>query len=377
MFKLSDTSRSTAAGDASPRPHSYTGHRIGTGSAMPQHLRADAATAFLEPWAQLFGCCVERTRPGAAGGPARVHVGRLRTAVEQAAVVHRVPRDPARARAGTNEGPVMLVQCRTPTALAPLTTPRALASAAAAADAAPPATATAAATEVPLAADAGMATETAPAAVAAPPAPASAPGPAAPFDERSSAFDLLRELAALLCAAQQRAREGSTEVVPGRAERAPWAHAPRFAGADGEARGTPLVADNDEAAILGRGTAANDDSAGAPAAATEGPLTAATPLRPRGSDDAEPEPKRRSLGRGGAEGPRAGPTPEQRAALRRSLLKRSRQPPRETWEPHVDYRRVGMDAGADADTVRLPVHPSSLRCAPIPYRVRYKDGRRS
>ena len=354
IWELIEVLRTVTGGTSSPQ-HDYTGHRISTGSAMPQHLRADVAVAFLEPWAQLFGCCVERTRPG-AGGPARVHIGRLRTAVEHAAVVHRVPRNPGRARAGFNEGPVMLVQCRAPTTLAPLLTPRAATSTVvkAAADAAPEVVTE---PEVPLAADAGMATETAPATTTTPPPHASPPSAAAPFSERSSAFDLLRELAAMLSTAQQRAREGATEVVPGRDEHAAWAHEPRFPGTDGEARGTPLVHDHDEAAILGR--------AGDVAAATD------DPPRPRGGDDKEPEPKRRSLGRGSVEGPRpSGPSLEQRAAIRRGLIRRSRQPPRETWEPNVEYRRVGMEAGADADTVRRSPCPITF---PRPRDERQKE----
>ena len=82
--------------DVDPAQHRYPGRRFSTGSATPPHVRTDVATAFLEPWAQLFGCCVERTRPGGGpNGPARVHLGKLRTAVEHTAVVHRVPRDPA------------------------------------------------------------------------------------------------------------------------------------------------------------------------------------------------------------------------------------------------------------------------------------------
>ena len=127
--------------------------------------------------------------------------------------------------------------------------------------------------------------------------------------------------------------------MPGRDDQVAWAHAPRFNGTEGEARGAPLIHDSDETGILGQ--------RGIPTGSDVGPRPLYATVLSSGDDDdrgTEPEPKRRSLSRA-ADGPRPGPTPEQRAAVRRGMLRRSRQPPRETWDPKVEYRRVGMATG--------------------------------
>ena len=301
-------------------------------------MRIDAAVSFLEPLAQLFGCCVERMRSAPRGqsgapAPARLYLGTLRTAVEQGAAVHRIPEDAHRARMGFGEGPVMLVQCRTATQFAaPKTTP--------------------AATE--------MATTVA--------AEKEEEGEGVK-DERVAALDLLREVGALLAAAQERAREGHTEIVPGRDAGKEWASTPRFNGTDGEARVSPLIEDSDQAGILGRNiTTTNGGSTTATSTATittsaadaNADEVSGAPAAKRDNGGNEPEPKRRSLSRGEtgtAEGlvRRLQPTPEQRWLARRAMLRRSRHPPRAAWEGKVEYARVGMAVGGDADTVCLPL----------------------
>ena len=177
----------------------------------------------------------------------------------------------------------------------------------------------------------------------------------------------------MLHAAQERAREGATEVVPG-SNNQWWAHAPHFHGTEGGAVGTPLIEDHDEDAILGRNTHAlsAEGRSSIPAESDAPPTTttAATSTEidtvlkvpalqqsSRAENAEEPEPKRRSLRRSdeattgdGGRRPRGQPTPEQRMLAKRHLLRRSWQPPRPMWDPKISYMRVGMEAGSDKDT---------------------------
>ena len=309
---------------------------------MPSSMRNDVAIAFVEPWAHFFGCCVEKVRSG--GGPQapcspRVHLGNLRTTVEYAAAVYRVPKDPSRARLNHSEGPAMAIQCRTPATFSPITTKREGASFQAEAD------------------------------------PTTIVNDRATESTQAAAFDLLREVAAMLAIAQERAREGATELTPGVEGRPWWANAPRFNGSDGAARGTPLVYDHDRVGILGhlsvdhQQTHTSEHAVGRTwhcentstdelhkeARVSDGRASLTRPV-----DGAEHRSKRRNIdcNRQGSEDgsngqrTRSQPSVEQRTAAKRALLRRAWQAPQSAWNSKITYARVGRQPDEDNDVVR-------------------------
>ena len=147
----------------------YTGRRIGTGSQMPESMREDTLRGFMEMVAWPFGCQVHI--PNLAP---RLFVKNLLFPVRHNFSICRSPRDRREARGGLLEGPVLVVQCRGETAFHNKE-------------------------------DAGT------------------------NARYAEICDLLRETLGMLLLAQERAREGTSEIKPG--EGRWWATEPRWGGA--------------------------------------------------------------------------------------------------------------------------------------------------
>ncbi|XHG02862.1 hypothetical protein AWENTII_006187 [Aspergillus wentii] len=146
----------------------YTGRRHGTGSEMPEDARDETIRAFAEMAAWPFGCQV--TVPMI---PPRLTVKSMLFPVRHSFFSARSPKDRQLARSGIMEGPILVAQCRTETSFR---------------------------------------------------GPEEAPGSG--IGEIS---DIYREVGGMLLAAQERAREGSTEVRPGEGQW--WTTTPRWGGA--------------------------------------------------------------------------------------------------------------------------------------------------
>ncbi|RMJ22450.1 hypothetical protein PHISP_06675 [Aspergillus sp. HF37] len=146
----------------------YTGRRTGAGHEMPEDIREETIRSFTEMAAWPFGC--QASMPTL---PPRLTVRTLLFPIRQSFGAARSPKDRQLARKGVMEGPLFTGQCR------PETTFRG-------------------ADEKP---GSGV----------------------------SEVCDLYREVGAMLLAAQERAREGMTEVKPGEGKW--WATRPRWGGA--------------------------------------------------------------------------------------------------------------------------------------------------
>lgn len=151
-------------GYSEPRT-TYKGRRIGTGREMPEETREETLRGLVEMVAWPFGCQVSIPNL-----PPRLLIKSLLFPVRQTLTVSRSPQDRQAARKGILEGPILLVQCRGETAF---------------------------------------------------------------HDDKEGAdsryqeiCDLLRETAAMLLFAQERARDGMTEVKPGDGKW--WATEPRW-----------------------------------------------------------------------------------------------------------------------------------------------------
>ncbi|KAG5304108.1 hypothetical protein I7I50_11092 [Histoplasma capsulatum G186AR] len=170
------TSAETKTGDTgdetSQGPHTktmYCGRRTGTGRECPDDLREETLRGLVEMVAWAFGCQI--TIPSL---PPRLQVKSMLFPVRQNFVVARSPQDRQAARKGILEGPMVFVQCRSETLF---------------------------------------------------------------YDKDNASgsrnveiCDLLREIAAMLLFAQERAREGTTEMRPGDGKW--WTTKPRWGGAD-------------------------------------------------------------------------------------------------------------------------------------------------
>lgn len=170
----------------------YTGRRIGSGSEMPDEIRDDAIRGFLEMSAWPFGCQVS-----VPSLPPRLAVKNLLFPVRQSFHSGRSPRDRMVARKGVLEGPVLIAQCR------PDTTFR---------------------------------------------GPDDAPGSGS-----GEVCDILREVGAMLLAAEERAREGKTEVKPGEGKW--WTTTPRWGGAPNDDVGDTAGSNSDEKPVPESGNA--------------------------------------------------------------------------------------------------------------------------
>lgn len=146
----------------------YTGRRIGAGCEMPEELREETVRGLLEMVAWCFGC--QATAPTAIP---RLSIGNLLFPVRQSFVAGRVPVDRQIARRGILEGPLLIAQTRGDTSFRE---------------------------------------------------PGESPGTG-----QRELCDLLREVGAMLAAAQERSREGSVEVKPGEGKW--WTSKPRWGGA--------------------------------------------------------------------------------------------------------------------------------------------------
>ncbi|KAI9797837.1 MAG: hypothetical protein M1835_006359 [Candelina submexicana] len=164
MSEYWDTSKDDA-GALNGQPEGYQGRRIGTGREMPERYREDAVRLFIEPVAWQFGCQIR-----APTMSPRLAVQTVLFPVRHSSVVYRVPTERVRARAGNLEGPLMAVQCR------PTTEFR----------------------------NEGEALG----------------------EGNAEKVDLLREVAAMLLLAQERARDGKVEKRPGEGKW--WTTAPRW-----------------------------------------------------------------------------------------------------------------------------------------------------
>ena len=201
----------------------------------------------------------------------KLQVGTIQTNVDYGGLVYRTPMDRAKNRAGVLEGPAMAVQCRGGTTFG---------------------------------------------------------------DENLSMMDLLREIGAMLAVAQERAREGKKEVIPGEGKW--WAETRRWGGGDGEAVGTPLFDDEPEA----------PRPSGEPSNVT---------------NDGPPLAKKRSMQIG-----RERRTKEQRAAQRKKLTAQSYEKPSSTWDKRVEYSRLGKAKDQVFDEVSTSLS-LLLLLLPIPF----------
>ncbi|KAJ5591687.1 uncharacterized protein N7459_002056 [Penicillium hispanicum] len=166
---------SGSAGDKEndqPKVTRYKGRRVGAGNEMPDDVRDEAIRAFVEMAAWPFGCQV--TVPTL---PPRLSVKSLLFPVRQSFQAARSPRDRQIARMGILEGPVLIAQCRPDTGFRHLND--------------------------------------------------------TPGSGMGEVCDLFREVGGMLLAAQERAREGATELRPGEGKW--WTTTPRFGGAPHDA----------------------------------------------------------------------------------------------------------------------------------------------
>lgn len=261
----------------------YTGRRFGTGREMPETARDETIRGFLEMVAWPFGCQV--TVPSL---PPRLAVKNLLLPVRWSFFAARSPQDRQLARSGVLEGPVLVAQCRPETSFRD---------------------------------------------------PSDVPG-SAPGD----ICDLLREIGAMLLAAQERARQGTNEVKPGQGKW--WTTTPRW----GEAQ-------NDEA-LHSEGRAGNVDE---PVTSTAGAATAAAAAAAALSmshRSARPsETKRIRSSR--YEHPflssrRSGSSTSSRTKPPTSSERwKSLQPGPTLWDKRMRYMQIGKDAASPFDDVRV------------------------
>ncbi|PVI00510.1 hypothetical protein DM02DRAFT_655372 [Periconia macrospinosa] len=86
---------------------SYKGYRVGNGAEMPIRYQNDCVRAFLEPITWAFGVTVAPHRR-----PPVLVMEHVRFPVRMTTAAWRMPQDRIKARQGWMEGPVMGVQCR-------------------------------------------------------------------------------------------------------------------------------------------------------------------------------------------------------------------------------------------------------------------------
>jgi hypothetical protein len=169
----------------------YTGRRIGAGHEMPEDIREETIRALTEMAAWPFGCQVALPIV-----PPRLSIKSLLFPVRQTFEAARSPKDRQLARSGVMEGPVFVAQCRPETCFR---------------------------------------------------APQDVPGTG--FVE---VCDLFRELGGMLLAAQERARQGTTDVRPGEGKW--WTTKPRWGGAPNDAVGdSGNLSNGDEKPALDNG----------------------------------------------------------------------------------------------------------------------------
>ncbi|PYH76922.1 hypothetical protein BO82DRAFT_358667 [Aspergillus uvarum CBS 121591] len=185
----------TPSGSRDPEPEivtRYKGRRIGSGSEMPEDARDETIRALTEMAAWPFGCQV--ALPIA---PPKLVAKTVLFPVRQTFVAARSPKDRQLARSGVMEGPVFTAQCRPETSFR---------------------------------------------------GPEDTPG-----ESVGDVCDLLREVGAMLLTAQERARQGATEVRPGEGQW--WTTVPRWGGAPNHADGDGHGQGEDDASSVELGNA--------------------------------------------------------------------------------------------------------------------------
>ncbi|KAL4903697.1 hypothetical protein BDW74DRAFT_38321 [Aspergillus multicolor] len=167
----------TATQDPDAKPElvkKYKGRRIAAGPAMPEDVRDETVRALTEMAAWPFGC-----QASLPMNPPKLSLGTLLFPVRQTFLATRSPKDRQLARNGMLEGPLFVAQCRPETIFR---------------------------------------------------GPHETPG-----DGLGDTCDLVREVGAMLLAAQERAREGAIEVRPGEGKW--WTTKPRWGGAPNDTIG--------------------------------------------------------------------------------------------------------------------------------------------
>lgn len=240
----------------------YTGRRTGAGHEMPEDIREETIRSFTEMAAWPFGC--QASMPTL---PPRLTVRTLLFPIRQSFGAARSPKDRQLARKGVMEGPLFTGQCR------PETTFRG-------------------------------ADET-------------------PGTGVGEVCDLYREVGAMLLAAQERAREGLTEVKPGEGKW--WATRPRWGGAPNHGI---------------EGDANNSD---------EQPATTAE----SGEQDVGGSRKRSKHGH------TAGPGSSRRSGNGRRMSNSERwkqvQPGPSLWDKRMTYKQIGKIQDSPFDDVSFPL----------------------
>ena len=235
---------------------SYRGYRIGNGAEMPDQYRLDCTRAFLEPIAWAFGVTLVPHRR-----PPVLHMEHVRFPVRMNSVGWRSPTDRARARQGWMEGPVLGLQCRP---------------------------------ETNFGATGNL--------------------------EAESVLDLVRELGGMLLLAQERARQGKTEVKAGEGKW--WTVTPRWGGGSGGDVGDALHTE------------------------LEFSPTTASPK----SEISEKERTVTGRPRGSSTKDRKRPTPAEIWSVLRSG--------NPLWDPKIVYEAIGKDPTSEWDEVYLTLKAS-------------------
>lgn len=162
------------AGSPVPEPQAclkYKGRRTASGRDMPDQFRTDTIRAFVEVAVWPFQCTLAAPRQMPV-----VQMNKLNLPVRQTAAVYRVPKERSKARGGWHEGPIMCVQVRP---------------------------------EIDFESSSLSERER----------------------ETKARLDMMRELGGLLQCAQERRRQGKTEVRPGEGKW--WTTTPRWGGGQG------------------------------------------------------------------------------------------------------------------------------------------------
>ena len=108
VMDIDDPSSSQPAKEEAPKEkRTYTGRRKETGSKMPNRFREETVSGFVEMILWNFGCTLQDpiTQP-------KLHIHNVINYLPYLKSVHRVPKNPRKARAGGREGPMMGISCR-------------------------------------------------------------------------------------------------------------------------------------------------------------------------------------------------------------------------------------------------------------------------
>lgn len=104
--KSAENSTSPTETTSTPRLK-YKGRRIGNGRMMPEELRDETIRGFVEMIAWPFGC-----QAAAPGVPPRLAIDTMLFPIRHSFRIVRPPKDRMQARKGYIEGPILAVQCK-------------------------------------------------------------------------------------------------------------------------------------------------------------------------------------------------------------------------------------------------------------------------